>query len=92
MTSFNFFLNGKIEIEGGDKGEPISENCRLHDKLVALEQDNEALSLRLSASKELIYRMNKYLSTRPESWSEEERIERGMLTEKAFQFLKEVEE
>lgn len=33
MAGFNFCLNGKIKVEGGDKGELISQNFSLRDKL-----------------------------------------------------------
>jgi hypothetical protein len=82
MAGFNFCLSSKIKVEGGDKGELISENWRLQDRLVELER-------RLSASKELIKRMNKYLSTQPEFWSKEERLGIVGLSEKAFRFLEE---
>ena len=45
----------------------------------------------LSQAKELIKRMNNYLSTRPEFWSKEERLEIVELSEKAEQFLKNIE-
>lgn len=33
IAGFNFCLNGKVKIEGGDKGELISANFSLQDKL-----------------------------------------------------------
>ena len=44
----------------------------------------------LSQAKELIKGMNEYLSTKPEFWSKEERLEIVELSEKADQFLKNV--
>lgn len=45
----------------------------------------------LSQAKELIKGMNNYLSTRPEFWNKEERLEIVELSEKADQFLKNAE-
>lgn len=45
----------------------------------------------LSQAKELIKRMSEYLSTTPEFWSKEERSEIVELSEKADQFLKNIE-
>lgn len=45
----------------------------------------------LSQAKELIKGMNSYLSTHPEFWNKEERLDIVELSEKADQFLKNVE-
>lgn len=38
MEGFNFCLRGKIKIEGGDKGELISENFSLQDKFTKAKE------------------------------------------------------
>lgn len=45
----------------------------------------------LSQAKELVKRMSEYLSTTPEFWNKEERSEIVELSEKAEQFLKNIE-
>lgn len=43
QEGFNFCLLGKIKVEGGDKGELISANFLLRDRLTELEQENAEL-------------------------------------------------
>jgi hypothetical protein len=43
IEGFNLCLLGKIKIEGGDKGELISENFSLQDRITALEKKNAEL-------------------------------------------------
>lgn len=45
----------------------------------------------LTKAKELIKGMNKYLSTKPEFWSTKEMFEIAELSEKAYRFVKEIE-
>lgn len=67
------------------------ELSEIEKQVSALISENIEYKKQVAEAKALIKGMNEYLSTKPEFWSKEEQFEIVELSEKAYQFVKEIE-